>query len=92
MNPPFPFYSSLPNKAELDIYHTHPHCKVALGIEASARVMGMGEGKRECPFCYLLGEFKSGRRVGESPTEPQARSSTGARAFSTADSSGAGTY
>jgi hypothetical protein len=75
---PFPFYSSAPSKAEADIYHTHPQCKVALNTAEEARVLGMGEDKRECPFCYLLGQFKTSRFQAENSTRELVSAETGA--------------
>ncbi|WP_190925487.1 hypothetical protein [Hymenobacter armeniacus] len=62
----------MPGKAESTIYHTHPRCKVALGIAETARVLGMGEGRHECPFCYLLGQFKTSRLATGAPAREPA--------------------
>lgn len=54
----FPFHSSAPIKAGTNIYHTHPGCKVALSVDVALRVTGRGEGRQECPFCFVLSQFR----------------------------------
>ena len=55
MTTAFPFYSSVPDTR---IYHTHPRCRIAQGVALQYRVAGTGAGQRECPFCFLLGQFQ----------------------------------
>ena len=45
----------------MDVYHTHPRCRVAQSIAVSYQVAGTGEDRRECPFCCLLGQFQAYR-------------------------------
>ena len=59
----FPFYSSLPGVAEIGIFHTHPRCRVGQRIALSCRMAGTGEGRQECPFCFLLGQFQANRAL-----------------------------
>ena len=60
MNNAFPFFSSGPN---LGIYHTHPRCRIAQRIALESRVAGTGEGRHECPFCFLLAQFQANRAL-----------------------------
>ncbi len=55
MDAVFPFYSSVPDTG---IYHTHPRCRIAQDIALDYRMAGTGAGRRECPFCFLLGQFQ----------------------------------
>ena len=66
MNNAFPFFSSAPNSG---IYHTHPRCRIAQRIALEARVAGTGEGRRECPFCFLLAQFQANRALRGFPTD-----------------------
>lgn len=61
MKTAFPFFSNHPSDAGSTIYHTHPRCRVAQQIPVEARIMGMGETRGECPFCYLLAQFQANR-------------------------------
>ncbi|MDB5235662.1 MAG: hypothetical protein JWR44_2655 [Hymenobacter sp.] len=58
MNSLFPFYVPSPESERPGIYHTHPRCRIAQSIALENRVAGTGEGLKECPFCYLLGQFQ----------------------------------
>ena len=60
MNTAFPFFATVP---ETGIYHTHPQCRIAQGIALELRVPGTGEGRRECPFCFLLAQFQVNRAL-----------------------------
>ena len=57
----FPFFSNHPGDAGSTIYHTHPRCRVAQQIPVEARILGTGENRGECPFCYLLAQFQANR-------------------------------
>ena len=59
----FPFHSDLPDTAEAGVFHTHPRCRIGQGIEGGSRVAGTGEGRRECPFCFMLGQFQANRAL-----------------------------
>ena len=59
----FPFHSAIPGAAQANVYHTHPRCRVAQGIALSNRVPGTGEGRGECPFCFLLGQVQAYRAL-----------------------------
>ena len=61
METAFPFFSNHPDDAGSAIYHTHPRCRVAQQVPLEARVMGTGEKRTECPFCYLLAQFQANR-------------------------------
>ena len=61
METAFPFFSNHPDEAGPTIYHTHPRCRVAQRIPVEARVMGTGESRGQCPFCYLLSQFQANR-------------------------------
>lgn len=64
----FPFFSNYPDDAGSTIYHTHPRCRVAQQIPEEARVVGTGESRGECPFCFLLAQFQANRGLrGPSP-------------------------
>lgn len=63
MNSSFPFYCDMPDTAEASIFHTHPRCRIGQGIAASSRVPGTGENRRECPFCFMLGQFQANRAL-----------------------------
>ena len=76
MNNTFPFYSAAPNSV---IYHTHPRCRIAQGIALECRVAGTGEGRRECPFCFLLAQFQVNQALrGFSPDRGKGTSSNAA--------------
>ena len=60
MDNAFPFYSAVPNSG---IYHTHPRCRIAQRIALKSRVAGTGEGRHECPFCFLLAQFQANRAL-----------------------------
>ena len=64
----FPFYSGVPGAAQANVYHTHPRCRVAQSIAPSNRIPGTGEGRGECPFCFLLGEFQANRALRGHPS------------------------
>ena len=71
MNTVFPFYSETPESSGYRLYHTHPRCRVAQGIADAERVPGTGEGRRECPFCFLLSQFQANRGLrGKLPSQP----------------------
>ena len=57
----FPFFSNHPDDAGASIYHTHPRCRVAQRISLGSRILGTGESRGECPFCYLLAQFQANR-------------------------------
>ena len=59
----FPFYSNLSDVSEGTIYHTHPQCRIAQKIAVVYRISGIGDGRRECPFCFMLGEFQANRAL-----------------------------
>ena len=61
METAFPFFSNHPDDAGTAIYHTHPRCRVAQQIPAEARMIGTGESRGECPFCFLLAQFQANR-------------------------------
>lgn len=58
-----PFYSNQPDPAGASIYHSHPMCRVAQSIAPEFRIPGTGEGRQQCPFCFLLGEFQTNREL-----------------------------
>lgn len=59
----FPFYS-IGSEGEVPrLYHTHPRCRIAQNIGLEARALGTGEGRRECPFCFLLSQFQINRAL-----------------------------
>lgn len=64
----FPFYSSLPDTVGAGIYHSQPGCRIAQGIAANFRVLGIGSGQRECPFCFVLGQFQANRMLRGRPS------------------------
>ncbi len=59
----FPFYSTEQQVKGPSIYHTHPRCRIAQEVELDLRVPGIGTGRRECPFCFLLGQFQANRAL-----------------------------
>ncbi|GAA3975621.1 hypothetical protein [Hymenobacter antarcticus] len=63
MTASFPFHSDLPDTAEAGVYHTHPRCRIGQGIASASRVAGTGVGRRECPFCFMLGQFQANRAL-----------------------------
>ena len=63
MSASFPFYSVEPEGNGPSLYHTHPRCRIALNIAMEVRVVGTGEGRQECPFCFLLGQFQVNRAL-----------------------------
>ena len=63
MTPSFPFHSDLQVSAEAGVFHTHPRCRIGQGIAGDSRVAGTGEGRRECPFCFMLGQFQANRAL-----------------------------
>ena len=63
MTPVFPFHSGLPATAEAGVFHTHPRCRVGQGIGSASRVAGPGEGRRECPFCFIMRQFQANRTL-----------------------------
>jgi hypothetical protein len=63
MTSSFPFYSIETRAHGPSLYHTHPRCRIAQSIALDARLPGTGEGRRECPFCFLLGEFQANRAL-----------------------------
>jgi hypothetical protein len=66
-----PFYSISPEKPAAEVYHSHPQCRVGQRIELGHRVIGMGENRKECPFCFVLGKFRTTRRTdAPEPLEP----------------------
>ena len=58
MNSPFSFYSIAPEDNGPSLYHTHIRCRGAQNVAMEARVVGTGEGRLECLFCFLLGQFQ----------------------------------
>lgn len=58
MSSSFPFYSIEPEASGPSLYHTHPRCRIANSIAEGARVLGVGTGRSECPFCFMLGQFQ----------------------------------
>ena len=64
----FPFYTGTPGAAEASVYHTHPRCRVAQSIALPNRTPGTGEGRGECPFCFLLGQFQANRALRGHPS------------------------
>lgn len=67
MKTSFPFFSTQADAAGPGIYHSHPRCRVAQAIALSHRQAGTGEGRQECPFCYVLGQFQLNRDLREDP-------------------------
>lgn len=63
MTSSFPFHSDLHDTAEAGFFHTHPRCRIGQGIAGPSRVAGTGEGRRECPFCFMLGQFQANRAL-----------------------------
>ena len=59
----FPFYSTEPEPSGPSLYHTHPKCRIAQEIDMRLRVSGTGSGRKECPFCFLLGQFQVNRAL-----------------------------
>ena len=59
----FPFYSVEPEASGPSLYHTHPRCRIANSIAENSRVLGVGTGRRECPFCFMLGQFQVNRAL-----------------------------
>ena len=59
----FPFYSTEPEPSGPSLYHTHPRCRIAQDIDMNLRVTGTGAGRKECPFCFLLGQFQVNRAL-----------------------------
>lgn len=59
----FPFYSTEHQTKGPGLYHTHPRCRIAQEVEMDLRVPGIGSGRRECPFCFLLGQFQANRAL-----------------------------
>ena len=79
----FPFFSIHPDHADSVIYHTHPRCRVAQQVPVEARVLGTGESRTECPFCFLLAQFQAnrdlrGRLPASAPPAPGAASADAA--------------
>lgn len=75
MNESYPFFSNTLEVAGAGIYHTHPRCRIAQSIGPAARVAGTGEGRHECPFCFLLGQFQANRALrahAQDPARPSA--------------------
>ncbi|MDO7850325.1 hypothetical protein [Hymenobacter convexus] len=58
-----PFYSAEAENAAAEIYHTHPECRIAQQIAPDSRIGGTGDGRKECPFCFVLGQFRSNKFV-----------------------------
>ena len=58
----FPFYSDLSENDGTGVYHTHPRCRVGQGIALNLQVPGTGYGRRQCPFCFVLGQFEASRK------------------------------
>ena len=79
----FPFFSNQPDDATSAIYHTHPRCRVAQRIPPPMRVMGTGELRRECPFCFLLAQFQVNRGLRPHLPAQDAVPGTGSVAAST---------
>ncbi len=63
MESAFPFFNNDADNAGSAIYHTHPRCRVAQQVPLEARVMGTGERRCECPFCFLLAQFQANRAL-----------------------------
>lgn len=59
----FPFYSTQYQTTGPNLYHTHPRCRIAQEVAMDLRVPGIGSGRRECPFCFLLGQFQANRAL-----------------------------
>jgi hypothetical protein len=55
----FPFYLDLPEKDGQGVYHTHPRCRIAQSISQRLHVAGKGQGRRQCPFCFVMSQFEA---------------------------------
>jgi hypothetical protein len=79
MDNSFPFFSSASESAGPGIYHSHPQCRIAQGIAPAARIVGTGEGRAECPFCYVLAQFQASRlaRSQKLPLQPNLKEAVG---------------
>ena len=75
MNSAFPFHTLA---RDVGIYHTHPRCRIAQGIAVEFRVAGTGESRRECPFCFLLGQFQVNKALRGHPPDGRAGTSSAA--------------
>ena len=71
----FPFYSSVPDTG---IYHTHSRCRIAQDMALEYRMAGTGTGRRECPFCFLLGQFQLNKALRGHPPDQEAGASSAA--------------
>ena len=63
MSSSFPFYSTEPTASGPSLYHTHPRCRIANSIAEDSRILGVGTGRSECPFCFMLGQFQVNRAL-----------------------------
>jgi hypothetical protein len=70
MNFNLPFHTASVEKPGAEIYHTHPQCRIALQIAPSSRVNGIGDGRTECPFCFVLGQLRSHNKLVDMPGTP----------------------
>ena len=63
MTSSFPFHSDLLDTADAGVFHTHPRCRIGQRVADSSRVLGTGEGRRECPFCFIMRQFQASRAL-----------------------------
>ena len=63
MTSSFPFHSDLLDTADAGVFHTHPRCRIGQGVAGFSRVLGTGEGRRECPFCFIMRQFQTNRAL-----------------------------
>ena len=63
MTSSFPFHSDLLDTADAGVFHTHPRCRIGQRVAGSSRVLGTGEGRRECPFCFIMRQFQASRAL-----------------------------
>ena len=70
-----PFHAASAEKPGAEIYHTHPQCRIALQIAPGSRINGTGDGRTECPFCFVLGQLRSPNRFMDMPGTPVPASS-----------------
>ena len=63
MNDTFPFFVGLLQNEGEQVFHTHPRCRIAEMTAAADRRPGMGTGLRQCPFCFLMGQFQANREL-----------------------------
>ena len=63
MTSSFPFHSDLLDTVDAGVFHTHPRCRIGQRVAGSSRVLGTGEGRRECPFCFIMRQFQANRAL-----------------------------